>query len=361
MSDGLRVLVVDDVEACRSVLINALGALSGVRIVGTASSGQDALAQLDSLRPDMVLLDVEMPDMDGIATLCAIGKKRVETSVVMVSPSTQSGVEKTMKSLQMGAFDFVSRPADCDPSTQAEKLVNDLRRVVRAFVTRRSVGALSDVLTTTQTRQSARAASSAAVMSKVEVVALGLSTGGPGALDQLMPSLPGDLGVPVLIVQHMPSTFTPLLASMLNRRSALRVTEARDGLWVEENTAYIAQGGRHMRVRQCAEGVVIETTLDPPEQHCRPSVDYLFRSVSEVYGAHALGVIMTGMGSDGTHGLAAMKAKGANVLAQDEKSSTVFGMPGAAAEAGLTDEQLPLDQLANRIVDLVVRSQNRNN
>ena len=144
MSDGLRVLVVDDVEACRSVLIYALGALSDVRVVDMASSGQDALAQLDSLRPDITLLDVEMPDMDGIATLCAIGKKRVETSEVMVSPSTQSGVEKTMKSLQMGAFDFVSRPADCDPSTQAEKLVNDLRRVVRAFVTRRSVGAPLD-------------------------------------------------------------------------------------------------------------------------------------------------------------------------------------------------------------------------
>lgn len=350
--DEFKVLVADGTTECRSMLCGVLGELPNIRVVGTAGDGKTTLEKVARLAPHVVLLDVDMSIADELDTLRELAEKWTAVSVVMVCPPTQQGIEKTTKALQLGAFDFFSKPVRCDQSTQTDKLKNDLRRVFQAFTTRRSVSALSAVQGVAPASVGLRSGPSAAI----EAVAIGVSTGGPNALAAMLPELPADLGVPVLIVQHMPSTFTGLLASMLDRRCLLRVVEGCEGLPVEKNIVYLAPGGMHMRIRRRQDQVVVETTLDPPEQHSRPSVNYLFRSVAEVYGARALGVIMTGMGFDGTEGLAAMKAKGSYVLAQDERSSIVFGMPGEAAKAGLTDEQVPLEELASRIVHCVRRA-----
>jgi two-component system, chemotaxis family, protein-glutamate methylesterase/glutaminase len=193
----------------------------------------------------------------------------------------------------------------------------------------------------------------AAGSSIIEAVAIGISTGGPNALNEMVPMLPGDLGVPVLIVQHMPPSFTAALAATLDRKSALKVVEGSHRQEVKAGTVYIAPGGLHMKVKRLGARTMLEMTEDPPEHHCRPAVDYLFRSIAEVYGKSALGVIMTGMGSDGTKGLGVMKQRGSHVLAQDEESCVVFGMPMEAIRAGVTDEQLALGQIAARITSLV--------
>lgn len=351
----LQIVVVCADSQCLAALTRTLSDLPGVRVVGSATSGKAALERVAELKPDIALLDVELPDDGGIAALHQMLQYHPQTSAVMVCPVKPLAVEKTMKALEAGAFDFVSKPSDCGESVQQDKLKADLRRVVQAFFTHQSVSALSHAhRPQTPAAPAVHSVSPRqAPPSAIDVVAIGVSTGGPNALGEMVPNLPGDLSVPVLIVQHMPSAFTALLATMLNTKSALRVVEGHNGERVESGTAYIAPGGLHMRVRRHAGGVVLETTLDPPEHHCRPSVDYLFRSVADVYGPEALGVIMTGMGSDGSKGLAAMKARGSYVLAQNEASSIVFGMPGEAVKAGLADEQVPLDKMASRIARLV--------
>ena len=352
---ALQVVVVDADSSCLAMLTRALQDVPNVRVVGSATSGSSALEKVAQLKPDILLLDVELPDDGGMTALHQVLRSHPQTSVVMACPAMQPAVEKTMRALEAGAFDFVSKPSNCDESTEQDKLKGDLKRVVQAFVTRQSVSALSQAHQPETPAASAvhRASPRQAPRSSIEVVAIGVSTGGPGALGEMVPNLPGDLSVPVLIVQHMPDTFTALLATVLNGKCALRVVEAHDGERVESGTVYIAPGGLHMRVKRHAGHVALETTLDPPEHHCRPSVDYLFRSVADVYGSKALGVIMTGMGSDGSKGLAAMKARGSYVLAQNEASSIVFGMPGEAVKAGLVDEQVSLDEMASRVTQLV--------
>lgn len=356
--NALQIVVVDADNQCLATLTRTLRDVPDVRVVGSATSANGALEKVAQLHPDIVLLDVDLPDDGGMTALRQLLRHHPQTSVVMVCSVTQPAVEKTMKALEAGAFDFVSKPADCGESTPQDKLKGDLRRVVQAFATHQSVNALSHAhRSRPPAAPSAPAVHSApprqAPRSSIDAVAIGVSTGGPGALGEMVPNLPGDLSVPVLIVQHMPDTFTALLSTVLDAKSALRVVEGHNGLRVESGTVYIAPGGLHMRVKRHANGVVLETTLDPPEHHCRPAVDYLFRSVADVYGAKALGVIMTGMGSDGSKGLAAMRARGSYVLAQNEASSIVFGMPGEAVKAGLVDEQVPLDKMASRIARLV--------
>jgi len=347
--DTLRVMVVDDTSLYRMLVTNTLRGVEGIEVVGSAADGKIALERLEDLKPDLVTLDVEMPVMDGLTTLEHLHQRHPEIGVVMVSSLTQRGAETTLKALELGAFDFVGKPDGNDVNANREALKTGLRRVVQAFMTRRSLQSLMQSRPAASVRTPAKVEASA----KIEAVAIGISTGGPNALNEMVPMLPGDLGVPVLLVQHMPPSFTAALAATLDRKSALKVVEGADGQEVVPGTVYVAPGGFHMKVKKRGTHTVLELTQDPPEHHCRPAVDYLFRSIAEVYGKSALGVIMTGMGSDGTKGLGVMKQRGSHVLAQDEESCVVFGMPMEAIKAGVTDEQLPLGQIAPRIASLV--------
>ena len=273
-----------------------------------------------------------------------------------------------MKALERGAFDFITKPA-ADSIEQSKDMVFEaLRPRVNAFARRREIQALLRrpggapapapkppvaELAPKPVAPTAGPAARATPGRKPELVLVGVSTGGPNALAQLLPGIPRDIGVPILIVQHMPPMFTASLAESLAPKCQIRVREARAGEALEANTAYIAPGGRQMRVVNGGGNGVIQVTDDPPENNCRPAVDYLFRSAASQFPGRAMAVILTGMGSDGVLGLRLLKRHGCHVVAQDEASCVVYGMPRAAVEAGVVDAVLPLDQIAARIATQV--------
>jgi two-component system, chemotaxis family, protein-glutamate methylesterase/glutaminase len=358
----LRALVADDSIVFRKVMSDVLRAQPGVEVVGTAANGRLAVQRVRELRPDLLTLDIEMPEMDGLAVLDALREAGEDVSVIVVSALTRRGGQLTMKALQRGAFDFITKPEGSDPDASRKALALDLAPRLRALANRREV---RDILRGTPAPAARQAPPPLAkrtseppeparprypVAGKPDFVLVGVSTGGPNALAALLPGLPGDLGVPVLVVQHMPPLFTQSLAESLSAKCALRVKEAADGDIAQPGTVYIAPGGMQMRL---ASGGVLHVRDDPPENNCKPSVDYLFRSAANAFPGRAMAVILTGMGSDGTLGLRLLKRHGCHALAQNEASCVVYGMPKAAVEAGVVDKVLPLDQMAAEIVRIV--------
>jgi two-component system chemotaxis response regulator CheB len=337
-----------------------LSSLPGVEVVGLAQNGKIALQKVQELKPDLLTLDMEMPEMDGLAVLDALKGMQGAPTVIVVSALTLHGGRLTLQALQRGAFDFITKPDE----SGAEKSRESLRQELKALSLRLGVrGILRGI--TTATPPSPPVPSNAAAISvvpsravpvtqKPEMLLIGVSTGGPNTLATLLPALPANLGVPVLIVQHMPPLFTQSLAENLDAKCALRVREAAHEEIAEPNTVYIAPGGRQMRIAPGPDGrKIIQITDDPPENNCRPAVDYLFRSAATHYPGRSLAVILTGMGSDGTLGLRLLKRHGCHVIAQDEASSVVWGMPTAAVDAGVADVVLPLDAIASKITSLV--------
>ena len=375
--NDLRVLVVDDTVLYRKVLTMVLSEIPGVEVVGTAINGKLALAKLGQLQPDLITLDFEMPEMDGLETLRQLRASGSNTPVVMISSHTKEGASVTMEALQLGAFTFVTKPDAVNPMDAQGQLLKQLQPVIasvinqtrgRTSVARPTTSTPKPVAEQTRTEAPPTPARPQATPDAgqplsvppplpsagfVKVVALGISTGGPNALTVVIPKLPGNLRVPVLIVQHMPPVFTTALAESLDQKSKVKVLEGRDGMVIVAGTVYIAPGGMQMRVARRGSDLVLETTDDPPENHCKPAADYLFRSVAEHYGNRALGVIMTGMGSDGVLGLKVMKEQGIQVLAQDQQSCVVFGMPAEAIQVGVVDLVVPLDRIAAEIVKRV--------
>lgn len=381
----LKVLVADDMILFRKVVSDALASLPDVEVVGTAGNGKLALAKIESLRPDLVTLDLEMPELDGMAVLRAIRERGLETGCIVLSSLSLKGGEMTVKALELGAFDFVTKPVGGSLEQNREAIRASLAPLVRAYAQRREVRRLlhgrpaAPVLAASPSAPPAPAsappptaspkASASADLATVgqrmshisagrarpELIVLGISTGGPNALGRMLPELPADLAAPLLIVQHMPPNFTRSLAESLNARCALRVKEAEDGEPALPGSAYIAPGGRQMKVIPGDNGqrMFIRITDDPPENNCRPSVDYLFRSAALHFSGRALGVIMTGMGNDGTLGLKLMKRGGSPVIAQDEESCVVFGMPREAIQAGVVDVVVPLDRIAAEIMKVM--------
>jgi two-component system, chemotaxis family, protein-glutamate methylesterase/glutaminase len=365
----MRVLVADDSSLFRRVMTDVLGALPDVEVVGQAPNGKLALQKIRDLRPDLVTLDLEMPELDGLGVLEALRDDPQRPAVIVISAGTHQGGRLTMQALQKGAFDFVTKPAttgaeqsraaltaELAPRLKALSLRLGVRNIIRGNADRRPVApqasapAASAPPLTSVGQRMARLAGGATP----DLVVIGVSTGGPNALAALLPALPGQLGVPVLIVQHMPPVFTHSLAESLDSKCALTVREAADGNLVAPNTVLIAPGGRQMRLACAPDGRwVVQITDDPPENNCRPAVDYLFRSVARHAPGRALAVILTGMGSDGTEGVRLLKQGGCSVLAQDEASCVVYGMPKAVVDAGLADAVLPLTSLAGRIATLV--------
>lgn len=360
--DTLRVLVVDDTRLYRQLLSEIFSTIDGVEVVGTAEHGQAALEKIAQLRPDLVTLDVAMPTMDGLETLRHLHGMMAQMAVIMVSAHTVQGAHTTMQALELGAFDFITKPQGSGLSDNVEHMRNQLRPLINAWHTKKCLRAL---VTGDSARprpatprgearlpvEPVRRQSASPHVAAIDIVAIGVSTGGPQALAQVIPKLPAGLRVPIVIVQHMPPMFTSALAASLNDKSALKVVEGGHGLSLEAGTVYIAPGGKHMKIARHDPGHAgsLLITDDPPEYYCKPSANYLFRSVAEVYGSRALGVIMTGMGADGVLGLQLMKQRGARVLAQDEASCVVFGMPCEAIKAGVVDAVVPLEQLADAI------------
>lgn len=371
----LRVLIVDDTVVYRRILSEVVEALGEAEVVGTAPHGRLALAKLEQTTVDLVLLDVEMPEMNGFETLKEIRRQHPDTSVVMISGASLSAADNTMRCLEQGALDFLHKPEGLDAEAGRQELKDRLRPLLRLVQTRLNLRRGTALRTSApagaplvQASRSAalahpgpaapRPGRMAPVPERIDVVGIGVSTGGPNALAELIPRLPADFPVPILLVQHMPPLFTASLAEHLNLKSQVAVREARDGEPVLPGCVYLAPGGRHMVVRRLPDrdgdgSLIIGLNDNPLENSCRPSVDVLFRSLAAQFEGNLLAVVMTGMGSDGCEGVRAMKRRGCRVLTQSEASCIVYGMPMAVDEAGLSDEQVPLDLLAGRITRLV--------
>ncbi len=363
----LRVLVVDDTVVYRKIVSDVLSDIPGVEVVGTANNGKIALSRIKTLKPDLLTLDVEMPEMTGLETLEQIQKEALDVGAIMVSSLTQKGSEMTIRALELGAFDFIPKPQGGGGMAENRLALKDsLLPKIKAFGHQREIRKILKGKTRTSTAPGkvetritqekpatvVRRMDSltAGLRRKSLAVGIAISTGGPNALSVMMPSLPANMGVPVLIVQHMPPMFTKHLAVSLNAKCALEVVEAEDGQEVTANRAYIAPGGKQMKIAAGLDGrKIVRITNDPPENNCRPSADYLFRSMAQVYEDRVTGVIMTGMGSDGVLGLKLMKRKGALVIAQDAASCVVYGMPKEAVDAGVADIVAPLDLMASEI------------
>ncbi len=357
---ALRALVVDDTVTYRKILSDVLKEIPGIELAGSAASGAIALKKMAQNPVQLVLLDVYMPDMDGVETLKRIKKEFPDVAVVMVSGISTRNADITIEALSHGAIDFVRKPDGPDAAANFLELKNDLQSVLR-FVTIRNItsGMHTSAGAPVAPHASFPVPPPAPVVSRpaprsFAVCAIGVSTGGPEALTKLVPAFSGPLPVPILCVQHMPPMFTKSLADSLAKKSKISVVEACDGEPVVAGKMYIAPGGHHMVVRKKDGAAVIGINDEPPENSCRPAVDVLFRSVASVYGDQGvLAVVLTGMGSDGCNGVRTLKRKGCYCLTQSEQTCVVYGMPRAVDEAGLSDKSLPLSEIAGQIETMI--------
>ncbi|MGC8462080.1 MAG: chemotaxis-specific protein-glutamate methyltransferase CheB [Acidimicrobiales bacterium] len=358
MSD-IRVLVVDDSVVVRRLVTDSLESDPDITVVAAAANGKIALSRLEQVAPDLVVLDIEMPELDGLATLSALRATHPTLPVIMFSTLTERGAAATFDALVRGASDYVTKPANVGGVTAARQRIHDeLVPKIRALCGRDGRGLPS----ATPPAHRVPAGPSGRVPvgvpgprrgADIAVVVVGVSTGGPAALERLFADLLADLPVPVVVVQHMPPLFTEMLAKRLDAKTPMRVAEGVEGMVLAAGQAWVAPGGLHMTVVRDGPDVRLHLHEGPPENSCRPSVDVLFRSAAEVYGPGVLGAVLTGMGQDGLRGSERIVEAGGSVLAQDQASSVVWGMPRFVAEAGLADEVLPIERLGGAIVERV--------
>ena len=343
----VRVLVVDDSVVMRRVLSEVVTSDPGLEVAGYAANGQIALNLLEQVTPDVITLDIEMPVMDGLATLRALRARRCYIPVIMFSTLTERGAEATIDSLALGASDYVAKPVELGSYNAARD------RIREALLPK--IKALSRVPADLAAPAPGSAPSRLRnkIAGRVDVVAIGCSTGGPNALAQLLPGLPAELAVPVLIVQHMPPAFTRFLAQRLTSLCPLPVMEAAGGEVLQPGKVWVAPGGFHLAVAAESGTQKLQLSQAPPENSCRPSVDVLFRSLPPLFSNRVLAVVLTGMGQDGLRGCELLADIGAQIVAQNEASSVVWGMPGFVAKAGLADAVLPLSEIAGHIVERV--------
>jgi two-component system chemotaxis response regulator CheB len=346
-----RIVVVDDSVVIRKLLTDSLSADRSLEVIGTASDGRIALAKIAQLKPDLVTLDIEMPVMNGLETLAALRKLHPKLPVIMFSTLTEHGAAATLEALSLGASDYATKPSNTGKAEVAiERIRTELIPKIKALcgIAKVTIPAKSGTRTTSKARPQNN--------SRVDIVAIGTSTGGPNALAEVLPHIPADFPVPIVVVQHMPPIFTRLLAERLASRSAFPVEEGSSGATLSAAHAWIAPGNFHMKVVRTGLSAHLNLNQDAPENSCRPAVDVLFRSVAKAYGANVLALVMTGMGSDGVLGAQYIRDAGGNVIIQDEPSSVVWGMPGLVHASGLDDACYPLDQLAGEITRRVLHS-----
>jgi two-component system chemotaxis response regulator CheB len=351
----IRVLIVDDAVVIRRIVSDVLAEDPDIEIVGTAANGRIALQKITQVNPDILTLDVEMPDMNGLECLKELRKTHPRLPVIMFSTLTERGANATIDALTFGASDYVTKPANIGSVGIAlqrvrEQLIPKIKALCQAPhpVTPARAALLAPVPIVTPVAGPALAVPPR--RGAIDVVTIGVSTGGPNALAAIIPHIPGNLPVPIVLVQHMPPLFTKFLAERLNSQSALEIREAAGGEELLPGTVYIAPGDYHMVVERKGARIVTALTQAPPENSCRPSVDVLFRSVCETYRSTVLAVVLTGMGQDGLRGCEDIKRWGGTVFVQDEATSVVWGMPGFVARAGLADRVLALGDVAPELV-----------
>lgn len=362
MSERTTLLIVDDSRIFRGAVAECLAGEPDIAVIGSAYNGVKALESIREQRPDLVTLDLEMPELDGLETLKAIqqlneGDRGLPPiGVIMVSAFTRKGADVTIAALENGAFDFITKPVGVNTGENSETLRRQLLTKIRFFASRQGKrGPRTGMAPILAPPPLPRRAPEGVLPSQIKAVLIGISTGGPKALVQILPQLCAQLDLPVFIVQHMPPTFTASLAASLNGKCSYTVKEAVDQEEVAPRHVYIAPGGRHLLLRR-REGKVITVVNDqPPEGGCRPAVNVLFHAGAAVYGPDLLAIVMTGMGVDGTKGIGALKRGGAYIMAQDEETSVVWGMPGSAVASGNVDEIVPLEEIPDRVVDAISR------
>jgi len=343
----IRVLVVDDSTVIRRLLSDALATDPQIDVCGTAANGKIALAKIPQLNPDIITLDMEMPEMDGITTLVELRKLYPKLPIIMFSTLTQRGAEATMDALSKGANDYVTKPANVGSVNAAMQAVRDeLVPRIKAFC---PWSQPTPVYSAPLKPRTLSPTKTATAPKRVDAVVIGSSTGGPNALQTVITQLPANLPVPVLIVQHMPPIFTKHLAERLNQLSSLTVVEASHGDSLHAGGVWLAPGDFHMQLGRVGTDIRIRLDQGTPENSCRPAVDVLFRSAAALFGANTLSVVLTGMGQDGARGCEAIHDAGGHTIIQDQATSVVWGMPGAVARAGLADTTLPLARIAEEI------------
>ncbi len=353
--EKIRVLVVDDSVVIRRLVTHALERDAEIQVVGAAANGSIALQRIPQYNPDVLTLDIEMPEMDGLETLRHLRREYPHLRVIMFSTLTERGAAVTLEALTLGADDYVTKASNEGSLDQSmTRLQEELIPKIKQFfhLPPRSRGAAWP-----QTAQAVTApalwsgnAAMPGISARPKVVVIGVSTGGPAALGQILPLFAAGFPLPILVVQHMPALFTRFLAERLHSCCPLDVEEASQGRRVEAGKILIAPGDFHLKVATCGSEVRVRLDQSPPQNFCRPSVDALFSSIAEVYGGAVVAAVLTGMGHDGLRGVQILKARGASILAQDEASSVVWGMPGAVANAGLAECVLPLDQVVPEIL-----------
>ena len=377
--DKVRVLVVDDSAVMRKIIASALQKEPSIEIAGFAANGLQAIEAIQTCNPDVVTLDIEMPEMDGLTALREIRKENKYLPIIMFSSLTHKGAQAAVMALTAGASDYVGKPANATGGiddafkvleTELIPKIIGLAKRVKSRREREGLSASAPKPTppitskppvmprpitpvkpvTTPLASKISKATSGVLVKPAEAVCIGVSTGGPEALMQVFGAFNAPLSVPIFIVQHMPADFTALLAARLSATGVMTVKEAEEGEIAEPGVAYIAPGGLHMTISRPGTKTIIHLNTEPPENSCRPAVDVLFRTAAQVYGSSLLAVMLTGMGYDGLKGSQVIKEKGGQVIAQDEATSVIWGMPGAVVQAGLADGVLPIDKITDEII-----------
>jgi two-component system, chemotaxis family, protein-glutamate methylesterase/glutaminase len=339
----VRVLVVDDSALMRKLIPQILEADDSIEVVGTAMDGNFGLKKIEELKPQVVTLDLEMPGMNGIDMLRQVMRKLYPVPVIVVSSHSTEGASITLKALGFGAFDFVAKPRDV--STRMPEIAAELIAKIKAAANSKSI-AVKPLASTMQYGK----APVASTQAPTRIVTIGVSTGGPHALQYVFSQLPADFPGSILVVQHMPENFTEMFARRLDETSALRVKEAQSGDLLMPGRALICPGSRHLKVKKLPLGNVALLSDEPRIRGHRPSADILFRSAAEEFGPQTVAVIMTGMGDDGAEGLGTVKAAGGMTIAQSEESCVVYGMPKAAVDRGYAVRVVSLEAMASTLM-----------
>lgn len=375
----VRVMVVDDSAVIRGLITRALETDPGIQVVATVGNGQLAIGQLGRTDVDVIVLDIEMPVMDGLTALPKLLETAPDVKIIMASTLTQRNAQVSLEAMQKGAADYIPKPSSTGEIHGSAEFKRDLSEKVKALGgarrdrrdRNRAAGVPETRPQPTAATRAATAAAAGAAPARSsllsptapiqlrpasrtlpQVIAIGSSTGGPQALFSLLSALPASLRLPVVITQHMPATFTTILAEHIARMAKRPCAEGVDGQAIESGRIYLAPGDNHMKIEVQGTQKIIRLTKEPPENFCRPAVDPMFRSLASVYGPAVLAVVLTGMGSDGAKGGKVVVEAGGTVIAQDEATSVVWGMPGAAAMSGICSAVMPIDKLPGEIVRL---------